>query len=164
MPMPGRAGIVVQQERDKEFWAVAGKVLRQLCVMKIEEARAQPPRLAVDNVKHLHLFTFGEPDKTHEGELKIHVIEMAQPMLAVHLGKHRWGSLGYLQPHPAVAEFDNAPKSIGTGAEVEGQRDSGAIRLLDIAPEIEAMLEVAATLIASPRVLVEHVREADGAQ
>src|SRR5262245_19843995 len=116
---------------DEEFGTVASKVLGELRVVKVKKACAQAPRLAVDHVEDFHLFALSQSDKAHEWKLQLHVAEMAQPVLAIHLREHKGCVLCDLQPRAAFAGLDDAPRPVVTGAQIERQWNGRAVCLLN---------------------------------
>ena len=127
--------------------------------MKIEETGAQTLRLAIDDIEYLHLFSGIKPYKAHERQLEVYISQMTEAMLAVNLREDFRGAFGYLQLHPLAIQRDNFPGAVFPRSDIESEGDRRAVFGLDVAPKIQAVMRVEASLIAALRILVENVSE-----
>src|SRR5262249_26431613 len=57
LAIPGRTTLVAKKQSDEQLWPLGREIKGQLCVVEIEQARAETSRLAVDHVEDLHFFT-----------------------------------------------------------------------------------------------------------
>ena len=65
----------------------AARSLRKRGVVKVQQAGAEPLRLAVDHVEDFHLLAFRQAEEAHERQHEGEIVEMAKAMLAVYLGE-----------------------------------------------------------------------------
>src|SRR6185437_5379037 len=105
--------------------------------MKIEEARTQPLRFAVDDVENLHLFSFGQPEETHEREFDVDIVQVAEAVSAIDLSQRLARARRKFQDRIRTRTLPEPPRLIGARSGIECQRDGGASFKLNIFSKIE---------------------------
>jgi hypothetical protein len=85
--MPWRSRIIVQVQGNEKFWTFSCQVVRELRVMKIEQACTESFGFTVYDPEYLHFLSLREADEAHKRQIDVQVIEVAKSMLTVHLRK-----------------------------------------------------------------------------
>jgi hypothetical protein len=141
---------------NEQLWAFSCEVVRELRVVKIEQACAESFGFTVYDSEYFHFLSLRKADEAHKGQVDVQVVEVTKPMLTVHLRKDAASGFIDRKDTLSLSTIDHLP-TIGVRSQIESQWDRGASGLLDVASKVEAVLWIEAALVSTTRQFIQDV-------